>query len=203
MICDVFVAEAGERGLGVFARRAFERGEFIFRRRHGAVVRNADIGTLPEDDKRHLCEIDFERSAVLLAPGCYLNHSCEPNAMRSGVKVFAWTAISADEEITIDYRLNAFDDTMWDCLCGAASCSGRLISSFFALPPERQSEYLRYAPDFIRAEYARRHSWPLPTRRRWTTDGSDLTKGGATRGKEKPSELDVGSVRPDRQHPYL
>ena len=46
---------------------------------------------------------------MLAPPGCYLNHSCDPNAMRHGVKVFAWRAIAAGEEITIDYRLNAFD----------------------------------------------------------------------------------------------
>jgi len=66
------------------------------------------VARLSAEDRRHLTELDFDRSAVLLPPGCYLNHSCEPNAMRSGVKVFAWRAIRKGEEITIDYRLNAF-----------------------------------------------------------------------------------------------
>lgn len=35
MIGDVEVREAPGKGLGVFARRAFSPGEFIFRRRHG------------------------------------------------------------------------------------------------------------------------------------------------------------------------
>lgn len=35
MISDVEVREAGEKGRGVFALRAFTRGEFIFRRRNG------------------------------------------------------------------------------------------------------------------------------------------------------------------------
>src|SRR4051812_30656357 len=83
---------------------------------------------LPAEDQRHLCELDFERSAVLLAPGCYLNHSCDPNAMRHGVNVFAWHAIEPGEEITIDYCLNAFDDDCtWICLCGGASCSGVVL----------------------------------------------------------------------------
>ena len=42
-------------------------------------------------DPLHLCELDFDRYAVLAPPGCYLNHSCDPNAMRHGVVVFAWT----------------------------------------------------------------------------------------------------------------
>ncbi|HEU5441212.1 MAG TPA: SET domain-containing protein [Ktedonobacterales bacterium] len=158
MIWDVAVREAGEKGLGVFALRDFTRGKFIFRRRHGALVTNDDIPKLSEEDRRHLCELDWITSAVLLPPGCYLNHSCEPNAMRRGVKVFAWRDIRRGDEITIDYRLNAFaDDERWGCACGSASCLGYVIGSFFALDAERQRLYLPYAPRFIRQEYARRH----------------------------------------------
>ena len=156
MITDVIVKEAGIKGQGVFALRDFARGEFIFRRRHGRVVKNDEIGSLSEEEQRHLCELDWQRSAVLLAPGCYLNHACDPNAMRSGTRVFAWKEISRGEEITIDYRLNAFTDERWDCACGSANCSGIVISSFFALSEERQIAYLPYAPAFIRREYRRR-----------------------------------------------
>lgn len=153
---DIEVRDAGRKGLGVFARRPFRAGEFIFRRRHGRVIRNADISRLSEDERRHLCELDLERSAVLLPPGCYLNHSCEPNAMRSGVKVFAWRDIGAGEEITIDYRLNAFGGERWECACGSASCTGSIVGDFFSLDAARQRAYLPYAPTFIQREYGRR-----------------------------------------------
>jgi SET domain-containing protein len=156
MITDIAVKPAGAKGQGVFALRAFKRGEFIFRRRHGRVVCNDQIAALPEEDQRHLCELDWERSAVLLAPGCYLNHACDPNAMRAGTKVFAWRDIDRAEEITIDYRLNAFTDERWECSCGSASCQGYIIGSFFALNEERQRLYLPYAPAFIRREHRRR-----------------------------------------------
>ena len=156
MIEDVVVLDAGPRGKGVFALRSFRKGEFIFRRRHGRIVRNRDLARLSAEDRRHLSELDFDRSAVLLPPGCYLNHSCDPNAMRSGVKVFAWRAIRTGEEITIDYRLNAFGNRRSRCLCGSRSCTGELVGSFFALEPERQRLYLPYAPTFIRREYQRR-----------------------------------------------
>jgi SET domain-containing protein len=158
MITDIAVKAAGVKGQGVFALRAFKRGEFIFRRRHGRVVRNDQIGTLSEDDQRHLCELDWDRSAVLLAPGCYLNHACDPNAMRAGTKVFAWRDIQQGEEITIDYRLNAFSDERWKCSCGSANCLGYIIGSFFALSEERQRLYLPYAPVFIRREYRSRYA---------------------------------------------
>ena len=153
MITDVEVADAGAKGLGVFARRRFRKGEFIFRRRHGRVVSNARVRSLSPEDRRHLCELDYERSAILLAPGCYLNHSCEPNAMRRGVKVFAWRAIGAGDEITIDYRLNAFGGGRWKCFCGARSCTGEIVGDFFSLSRVRQREYVRFAPPFIQREY--------------------------------------------------
>ena len=156
MIADITVREAGSKGKGVFALRDFARGEFIFRRRHGQVVREDEIALLSEEDQRHLCELDWERSAVLLAPGCYLNHACDPNAMRSGTRVFAWRDIRQGEEITIDYRLNAFTDERWECRCGSANCQGFVVSSFFALGEDRQVAYLPYAPKFIQREYRRR-----------------------------------------------
>jgi hypothetical protein len=152
VISDVEVREAGDKGLGVFARRAFARGEFIFRRRNGRVVDEAGIAALSADDQMHLTELGYDRFAVVLAPGAYLNHSCDPNAMRSGTKVFAWRDIAADDEITIDYRLNAFDGSSWPCSCGSANCTGTVVGSFFAMSEERQRAYLQYAPAFIRWE---------------------------------------------------
>ena len=94
--------------------------------------------------------------AVLAPPGCYLNHSCDPNAMRHGVKVFAWRTIEAGEEITIDYRLNASGGDSWPCRCGTAACTGVVEGSFFAMPDERQRLLLPHAPAFIRREERRR-----------------------------------------------
>lgn len=153
MIGDVEVRDAGAKGKGVFALRDFRKGEFIFRRRHGRVITTSEIRGLSREDRRHLCELDRERSAVLLPPGSYLNHSCEPNAMRSGVKVFAWRRIRRGEEITIDYRLNAFGGERWRCTCGSASCQGTLVSDFFSLDERTQRRYLPYAPEFIQREY--------------------------------------------------
>jgi SET domain-containing protein len=156
VIKDIVVRNAGRKGLGVFALRRFRRGEFIFRRRYGRIVANTNTRSLSREDRRHLCELNSDTSAVLLAPGCYLNHSCEPNAMRSGVKVFAWRPIAADEEITIDYRLNAFGSSRSKCLCGSPSCTGQITADFFSLSSKTQRDYLPFAPRFIQREYRRR-----------------------------------------------
>jgi SET domain-containing protein len=156
MISDVEVRDTGARGKGVFALRAFEPGEFIFRRRHARVVRLDELDSLSEDDIMHLCELDWDRFAILEPPGRFLNHCCDPNAMRSGVKVFAWQPIRAGDEVLIDYRLNATGGERWTCLCGSASCLGYVeAGGFFAMDEKRQRAYLRYAPKFVRAEYRR------------------------------------------------
>ena len=157
MIHDVEVREADQdKGVGVFARRAFDEGEFIFRRRHARIVHGDRIDRLSEWDRVHLCELGSDRFAVLAPPGCYLNHSCEPNAMRHGVVVFAWRPIEAGEEITIDYRLNAFDGDSWPCHCGTSACTGTVVGSFFAMTPARQALLLPHAPEFIQREHRRR-----------------------------------------------
>lgn len=171
MIGDIEVRDAGTKGLGVFALRAFRRGEFIFRRRNGPAIDARALAKLPADEQVHMTELGFDRFAIVLRPGAYLNHACDPSAMRSGVKVFAWRDIAPGEEITIDYRLNAFDGDSWPCACGTASCTGMVVGSFFALPEERQQAYLPWAPAFIRREWrrrghARRHAARAPAIRR-------------------------------------
>jgi hypothetical protein len=156
MIGDVEVRDAGSKGRGVYARRAFDDREFIFGRRHTQILTAAELDRAADWERIHLCELGFDRFAVLAPPGCYLNHSCDPNAMRHGVKVFAWRPIEKGEEITIDYRLNAFDGSPWPCECGAQSCTGTVVGSFFAMDPERQTLLLPHAPAFIRREYHRR-----------------------------------------------
>ncbi len=157
MIRDVDVRETGAKGRGVFALRSFTRGEFIFRRRHDREVSVKELDSLSDEERSHLCELDWGRCAILLPPGCYLNHSCDPNAMRSGVKVFAWRPIYAGEEVVIDYRLNAYGGERWTCLCGSANCLGYVeAGGFFGMDEKRQLDYLPYAPKFIRAEYRRR-----------------------------------------------
>ena len=156
MIKDIIVKDAGKKGKGVFALRSFSKGEFIFRRRHGSVVQSEEVSSLSGEEQTHLCELDWNRSTILLPPGCYLNHSCDPNAMRKGTYVYAWKDITKGEEITIDYRLNAFTNERCVCYCGSQNCPGYFDLSFFSLSEERQIAYFPYAPKFIQDEYRRR-----------------------------------------------
>lgn len=139
----------------MFALRAFAPGEFVFRRRH-VPISVAAIARLPLDEGVHVCQTDVARFAIVAPPGCYVNHSCDPNALRRGVHVVAWKVISAGNEVTLDYRLNAVGGSPWECLCGSASCSGLVDGGFFGLDRHRQRELLPFAGDFVRREYLRR-----------------------------------------------
>ena len=78
---DVVVKDTGNEGKGVFALRDFARGDILFRRRYSRIVSNAELAQLSEEDQRHKDELDWETSVIMLSPGCYVNHSCDPNAI--------------------------------------------------------------------------------------------------------------------------
>jgi SET domain-containing protein len=160
----VVVGSAGRKGKGVFASRRFESGELIARFVGRRVVR-AELAQLSQWEHDHLGEVDVDVWQVLPEPVCYLNHACEPNAIHSSSEVRARRAIAPGEEITIDYRLNAYDDgDVWKmtCECGATSGPHDVIGDFFSLPPARQRSYLPVAPPFIRAMYERRARGSAP-----------------------------------------
>jgi hypothetical protein len=176
VIRDVGVRDAGSKGRGVFARRAFEEGEFIFRRRHTRVFGGDELDRAGEWERIHLCELGFDRFAVLAPPGCYLNHFCDPNAMRHSVKVFAWHPIAEGDEITIDYRLNAFDSSSWPCNCGSETCTGVVVGSFFAMDRQRQKLLLLTPPPSFVASTGAVDGAEPPARLR-QMDGAPISRG--------------------------
>jgi hypothetical protein len=154
----VIVASAGAKGKGVFAARAIAPGELIASFAGRRVVR-ADLGRLSAWEHDHLGEVDVGVWQVLPEPVCYLNHACDPNALHSSTEVRARRAIGAGEEVTIDYRLNAYDDgDVWKmtCDCGAIPGPHEVVGDFFSLTADQQRIYLPDAPPFIRAMYERR-----------------------------------------------
>jgi hypothetical protein len=73
--------------------------------------------------------------------------------------VVALRDIAADDEITIDYRLNAYDDgDIWvmRCACDPSRGPHEVIGDFFALPEATQDRYLEWAPSFIKQMHADR-----------------------------------------------
>jgi hypothetical protein len=90
-------------------------------------------------------------------PERHINHSCDPNTFvrtMLGVRyVFAVRPIAIEEEITYDYCINGFGDTLWECNCGSSRCRRTIHSDFFHLPYEIQVEYLPLLDDWYIEEY--------------------------------------------------
>jgi hypothetical protein len=104
--------------------------------------------------------------------------------MRSGVKVFAWRAIRRGDEITIDYRLNAFSGEHSSCACGSVSCAGTITLDFFSLNEPTRRCYLPYAPQFVRHEYRARKS-----------DSGAKSMPASLRGSDQPTRSASSSAR--------
>jgi hypothetical protein len=90
-------------------------------------------------------------------PERHINHSCDPNTFvrtMLGVRyVFALRPISVGEEITYDYCVNGFGDTLWECNCGSIRCRKNIHSDFFHLPHDLQAEYLPLLDNWYIEEY--------------------------------------------------
>ena len=94
---DVVVRDAGPKGKGVFATRAFAVGEVVMRFDAPRVSR-AELGGLTPWQREHLAEVDVGTWQLLPEPRCYLNHACEPNAIQTPDRVYARRPIAEGEE---------------------------------------------------------------------------------------------------------
>ena len=125
----------------------------------GAIVDRDGLAHLGPWEHEHLAEVGIGLWRVLPEPRCYLNHACDPNAVSTEAAVYALRPIATNDEITIDYRLNAYDDgEIWvmDCRCDPLRGRHDVVGDFFSLPKTAQRHYLTWAPDFIREMYAER-----------------------------------------------
>ena len=65
-----------------------------------------------------------------------MNHSCDPNCITqkwtvggdTRVGLFALKDIPIGDELTFNYQLESVGDVKKPCLCGAANCSGQILS---------------------------------------------------------------------------
>lgn len=133
------------KGVSVAAARDLAPGTVVAR----FAGRFVAFSEIPEAEMRYVLWFDSDRWMIPGVPARYINHGCEPNCVlrdRAGdpdsCDVVAVRPIRAGEEITISYDLvdaeawfaNAgnpaygfwHDSWSFDCLCGAATCRGRI-----------------------------------------------------------------------------
>lgn len=151
----VVVAPA-RNGKGLFATRAFRRGQRILDVR-GRIYNHRILwkrgGTFADNCYRFGPETYLDPGDSVAR---YVNHSCSPNAAvgkaDNRLFLFAAEAIARGDEIVFDYATILGDDDIWTmrCNCGNRRCRKR-VRRFGALPADVRERYLTQGlvPPFI------------------------------------------------------
>jgi SET domain-containing protein len=116
--------ESKKHGNGLFALKDFKKGESLYLLKKGRIVKYNEIQYLSEQEKIHLDQIGENKYEIIESPGCYINHSCDPNVEEKDRTGYALKDIKKDEEITIDYDKIAYLEKLFECHCGSKNCKG-------------------------------------------------------------------------------
>lgn len=140
MFADPIEVIDNHLGRAIIASRNISRGERILKISGPIIRKPQDIEKV--ELKSHLIQINDSAYYDPIAPGRFINHSCEPNTILSGTIVMAIKDILGGEEITFDYSTTMDDESYTlDCLCATKSCRG-VIRDFITLPRELREYYI-------------------------------------------------------------
>lgn len=144
---NVTVKESPIKGLGVFSQRRIAKGERIVAIDDSRLVTDEFPLDASKGELEYHCDYLAGGRVVLMQfPERHINHSCDPNTFVKTILeiryVFALRPIAAGEEITYEYCINGFGDTLWECNCKSRRCRNIIHSDFFHLPYDLQVEYL-------------------------------------------------------------
>lgn len=138
---EKFYIGMGNLGFGMFAQATIEQGAVIFVF-GGPVI---DFAETKRRGERECMPIQIDRNAYIdtMAPGCYVNHSCSPNAgILNDYELVALCQIKEGEEIRFDYSTTMHEHSFtMECRCSEQNCRGN-VTDFILLPGESQREYL-------------------------------------------------------------
>lgn len=118
----------------------------------GERISLAKARTLSPREQDYLLQVEDDcfllTSLDELCTADFINHSCEPNCgFTDSVTLVAMRPIAAGEVLTFDYAMSDVNDFIaFDCLCGMASCRGRLTGSDWQLPDLQQRYDGWFAP---------------------------------------------------------
>ena len=131
-------------GHGTVATELITAGEVVAAFGGRCVTRD-EFDLLPASQQVRSLQIEenlYIAGAPEPEPADFINHSCEPNCALSGnVILIAARDIEAGEEVTYDYATtDGSDYDEFECLCGSASCRGKVSGHDWMLP-ELQLRY--------------------------------------------------------------
>lgn len=139
-----YVAEAGHKGRGVFAKERIAAGERFDLSYEPQHLMSADAAkAMPKrklalcyeyalDPRFVMCPVDFNDPPLSFL----LSHSCDPNFISTDdwETAEALRSIARGEEITIEYATFNTGLDEFECDCGASDCRGRVAGEDWMLP---------------------------------------------------------------------
>jgi SET domain-containing protein len=148
----VYVQRVGKKGYGVFAVRAFKKGEVILPIR-GRVIGEKKANSYSRYAQDHMYTVGQGKYILAQYPDKYINHSCNPNVYEKDRKIIAMENIKEGEELCFHYALNVVENFRMKCYCNHKSCRGYVIGSFFRLPRKEQRKYATYLDSWFKKEF--------------------------------------------------
>ena len=141
---SVRVKRSRVHGRGVFAARAFRKGERIIE----YTGRRVPWASVPDElDDPRMYYFGVGDGSTVIDPSIggneaqWINHSCDPNCVareiRKRIFIHALRNIRAGEELSYDYRLETDNDVPRTkeiedevrCRCGSKKCRGTLLAT--------------------------------------------------------------------------
>ena len=122
---DVTVDSSKIHARGVFAARAFERGEIVLRWDVSRRIATTDIHCLDVAERPYVHPYDATSVVLVQSPERFVNHSCDHNTEVVDFADVAVRTIAAGEEITSNYETDGAR-LSFDCSCGSPSCRRRI-----------------------------------------------------------------------------
>src|ERR1044071_4783878 len=102
-VADVEIRESLIQGTGLYAKRAFNRGEIVLSWNLSHTIPNEQVAALPEEERRYTHPLDEHRTLIVQSPERFVNHSCDGNTEVRDLCDVAVRRIEVGEEITSDY----------------------------------------------------------------------------------------------------
>jgi len=142
----------GAAGRGSVAVEPIAAGEVVVAFGGRAMTRD-EFDLLPLGQQSRSIQIEehlYLAGAPEPEPADFINHSCAPNCgMRGSTVVVALRDIEPGEDLTYDYAMSDGSDyDEFECLCGAATCRGKITGDDW-MQPELQLRYRGYFSPYL------------------------------------------------------
>lgn len=101
---NVVVKPSLIEGLGVFAKRKFNKGDVVLKWNPRKLLEE-EVVSIPSDQRRYVNKLDNGETVLMQIPERFVNSSSEPNTAVIGLADIAISDIGEGDEITSNYPI--------------------------------------------------------------------------------------------------